>query len=225
MPHIQQLSPHVADLIAAGEVVERPASVVKELVENAIDAGASALVVEIQNGGMALIRVTDNGCGIAPEELPTAFLRHATSKLRQAGDLAAIGTLGFRGEALAAISAVSRLEVLTRRKGDPMGASLTLEGLLEEEPAGLLRMDPETGLVLLVHIRPEFRRRGFGIQLIGQAVQHTRARGGEELSAVLPPESSARAFFLDCGFAPRETPEGREALVKFIGFDPDIGRP
>ena len=128
MPHIQQLSPHVADLIAAGEVVERPASVVKELVENAIDAGASALVVEIQNGGMALIRVTDNGCGIAPEELPTAFLRHATSKLRQAGDLAAIGTLGFRGEALAAISAVSRLEVLTRRKGDPMGASLTLEG-------------------------------------------------------------------------------------------------
>ena len=104
-------------------------------------------------------------------------------------------------------------------------ASLTLEGLLEEEPAGLLRMDPETGLVLLVHIRPEFRRRGFGIQLIGQAVQHTRARGGEELSAVLPPESSARAFFLDCGFAPRETPEGREALVKFIGFDPDIGRP
>ena len=128
MPHIQQLSPHVADLIAAGEVVERPASVVKELVENAIDAGASALVVEIQNGGMSLIRVTDNGCGIAPEELPTAFLRHATSKLRQAGDLAAIGTLGFRGEALAAISAVSRLEVLTRRKGDPMGASLTLEG-------------------------------------------------------------------------------------------------
>ena len=96
MPHIQQLSSHVADLIAAGEVVERPASVVKELVENAIDAGASAIVVEIQRGGMGLIRVTDNGCGIAPEELPTAFLRHATSKLRTAEDLAKIGTLGFR---------------------------------------------------------------------------------------------------------------------------------
>ena len=128
MPHIQQLSPHVADLIAAGEVVERPASVVKELVENAIDAGASAVAAEIQGGGMALIRVTDNGCGIAPGELPTAFLRHATSKLRQAGDLAAIGTLGFRGEALAAISAVSRLDVFSRQAGAQTGASLSLEG-------------------------------------------------------------------------------------------------
>ena len=116
MPHIQQLDPHVADLIAAGEVVERPASVVKELMENAIDAGADTLTVEIQHGGMGLIRVTDNGCGIAYDEAPTAFLRHATSKLRTAQDLAAIGTLGFRGEALAAIAAVSRLDVFSRTK-------------------------------------------------------------------------------------------------------------
>ena len=108
MPHIQQLSPHVADLIAAGEVVERPASVVKELLENAIDAGAQSVTVEMKNGGMTYLRVSDDGCGIAPSELPTAFLRHATSKLRTAEDLAAIGTLGFRGEALAAISSVSR---------------------------------------------------------------------------------------------------------------------
>ncbi len=138
MPHIQQLSPHVADLIAAGEVVERPASVVKELTENAIDAGASALVVEIQSGGMGLIRVTDNGCGIAPEEMPVAFLRHATSKLRSAQDLGAIGTLGFRGEALAAISAVSRVEMLSRQTGAEAGAALCLEGGAPGEvtPAG-----------------------------------------------------------------------------------------
>ena len=128
MPHIQQLDPHVADLIAAGEVVERPASVVKELMENAIDAGADTLTVEIQHGGMSLIRVTDNGCGIAYDEAPTAFLRHATSKLRTEYDLEAIGTLGFRGEALAAISAVSRVEVMTRTQDSPLGASLSLEG-------------------------------------------------------------------------------------------------
>ena len=128
MPHIQQLSPHVADLIAAGEVVERPASVAKELLENAIDAGATAVTVEIQDGGMTYLRVSDDGCGIAAGELPTAFLRHATSKLRTAEDLAAIGTLGFRGEALAAISSVSRLDIFTRERGAQSGATLHLEG-------------------------------------------------------------------------------------------------
>ena len=114
MPRIQVLESHVADLIAAGEVVERPASVVKELVENAIDAGASALTVEIQHGGMTYIRITDDGCGMEPGDVETAFLRHATSKIRTEYDLEAIGTLGFRGEALAAIAAVARVEVLTR---------------------------------------------------------------------------------------------------------------
>ncbi len=138
MPHIQQLSPHVADLIAAGEVVERPASVVKELLENAIDAGAQSVTVEMKNGGMTYLRVSDDGCGIAPGELPTAFLRHATSKLRTAEDLAAIGTLGFRGEALAAISSVSRLDIFSREHGALSGAKLHLEGGVpgEVEDAG-----------------------------------------------------------------------------------------
>lgn len=128
MPDIQCLPRHVANLIAAGEVVERPASVAKELLENALDAGATAIVAEVQRGGLTYLRITDNGCGIAPQQLLTAFLRHATSKLRTAADLAAIGTLGFRGEALAAISAVSRVDIFTRQTGAPAGASLHLEG-------------------------------------------------------------------------------------------------
>lgn len=133
MAKIQCLDPHVADLIAAGEVVERPASVVKELMENAIDAGAATVTVEIQRGGMSYIRVTDNGSGIAPADVETAFLRHATSKIRNAYDLEAIGTLGFRGEALAAIAAVSRVEVMTRQADAPFGSALVLEGGVVQE--------------------------------------------------------------------------------------------
>ncbi|MGM9605872.1 MAG: DNA mismatch repair endonuclease MutL [Oscillospiraceae bacterium] len=138
MPHIQQLPSHVADLIAAGEVVERPASAVKELLENAIDAGAGAVTVEIRSGGMSLIRVTDDGCGIAADEAETAFLRHATSKIRTEYDLEAIGTLGFRGEALAAIAAVSRVDLLTRTPDAPLGVALSLEGgtVTEREESG-----------------------------------------------------------------------------------------
>ena len=127
MPKIQQLSPHVADLIAAGEVVDRPAGAAKELVENAIDAGAKNITVEIQNGGMTFLRVTDDGCGMSAEDAPTAFLRHATSKLREASDLEAIHTLGFRGEALAAISAVSRVDLMTKTADAEFGTGLHLE--------------------------------------------------------------------------------------------------
>ena len=138
MPKIFELEPHVADLIAAGEVVERPASVVKELLENSIDAGAKVITVEITAGGMTFIRITDNGCGIAPEDVATAFLRHATSKLRGAEGLEAISTLGFRGEALAAIAAVSRIELLTREPGTQEGVSLSLTAgvIADKSPAG-----------------------------------------------------------------------------------------
>ena len=138
MAKITQLSPHVADLIAAGEVVERPGSVVKELVENSIDAGAKHITVEIQNGGMTLIRITDDGCGMDRQDAQTAFLRHATSKIRKEEDLAAIGTLGFRGEALAAISSVSRIRLLTRTADSGEGTALTLEGgvITACDPAG-----------------------------------------------------------------------------------------
>ncbi len=138
MPKIIQLDRHVADLIAAGEVVERPASAVKELVENSIDAGAKNITIELQNGGMTFLRITDDGCGMDPVDARTAFLRHATSKIRKKEDLACIGTLGFRGEALAAISSVSKIDLLTRAQGAETGIRLHLEAgqVLSEEPAG-----------------------------------------------------------------------------------------
>ena len=114
MANIHILNSETIDKIAAGEVVERPGSVVKELVENAIDAGATAVTVEAKDGGIEFIRVTDNGCGMRGEQLRTAFLRHATSKIEDADDLMRVSSLGFRGEALSSIAAVSKVEVITR---------------------------------------------------------------------------------------------------------------
>lgn len=138
MGKINVLDKHVAELIAAGEVVERPSSVIKELVENAIDAGSTAVTVEIQHGGITYMRVTDNGCGIAREDVPTAFLRHATSKVQNQDDLESIGTLGFRGEALASVAAVARVEFITRTQEELAGTHYVIAGGQEEscEDAG-----------------------------------------------------------------------------------------
>ena len=148
MSKIHVLDKHTAELIAAGEVVERPSSVVKELLENSIDAGASSIVVEIQNGGVRLIRITDNGSGIARDDVPVAFLRHATSKVRTQDDLDAIGTLGFRGEALASICAVARVELITRTAEELAGTRYLIEGGEEQgtEDTGCPR-----GTTIVVH--------------------------------------------------------------------------
>ena len=128
MPKINLLPKEVSELIAAGEVVERPASVIKELVENSIDAGADNITIEITRGGIAYLRITDNGCGIEHGDVPTAFLRHATSKIKVDADLNAIATLGFRGEALAAISSVSKVEIFTKAKESELGTHYIIEG-------------------------------------------------------------------------------------------------
>ena len=128
MAKINKLPKHMADLIAAGEVVERPASVVKELMENAVDAGATSITVEIQHGGISYIRVTDDGCGIEREDVKTAFVSHATSKIKTAEDLNTILTLGFRGEALPSIAAVSKVNMITKTADEEMGTTLSIEG-------------------------------------------------------------------------------------------------
>ncbi len=188
MPKIIQLDPHLANLIAAGEVVERPASVVKELVENAIDAGAKTITVELQNGGMSFLRVSDDGCGMGREDAKTAFLRHATSKLRTKEDLAAIGTLGFRGEALAATAAVSRVDLLTRTAEDLEGTHLTLEAgkLLSCEAAGC-----PVGTTIVVRdlffntpARMKFMKR--------DSVEASAAAGAVQKQALAHPEISFR---------------------------------
>lgn len=138
MAKINILPKHIAELIAAGEVVERPASVVKELMENSIDAGATAITLEIKNGGVTYIRITDNGCGIEKEDVPNAFVSHATSKISDESDLNSIFTLGFRGEALASIAAVSRTEILTKSASQDSGTAYAVSGgvQVKYEPAG-----------------------------------------------------------------------------------------
>ena len=134
---IHVLTPDIANKIAAGEVIERPASIVKELVENSIDAGATSVTVEIKNGGITYIRVTDNGCGMTEQDASVAFLRHATSKIHSADDLFAISTMGFRGEALASVAAVSRVELMTKTDAAD-GVMIKMEGgvLTSKTPAG-----------------------------------------------------------------------------------------
>ena len=138
MAVINVLDKFTAELIAAGEVVEKPASVVKELVENSIDAGAKNITVDIENGGIRKILVQDDGCGIDSVYVATAFIRHATSKITDSNDLNSISTLGFRGEALAAVSSVARIEMLTKTKDEQSGTYYKIEGGIEVEnsPAG-----------------------------------------------------------------------------------------
>ena len=132
MPEIQLLDEATIEKIAAGEVVERPSSVVKELVENAIDAKASSITVEIKEGGTTFLRITDNGCGIEKEQVRLAFLRHSTSKIRSLEDLLSVKSLGFRGEALASISAVSQVELITKTRGALTGVRYVVEGSKEK---------------------------------------------------------------------------------------------
>ena len=132
MAVIHVLDKHTAELIAAGEVVERPASVVKELLENAIDAGASQITVTIESGGVKLIEISDNGSGIEAEYIPTAFIRHATSKIRTAEDLLTVSSLGFRGEALSSIAAVSQVELITKTPSALSGVRYVINGGVQE---------------------------------------------------------------------------------------------
>ena len=147
MPQIELLDQQTIDQIAAGEVVERPASVVKELVENAIDAGADTITVEIRDGGTSLIRVTDNGCGIDQDQIPRAFLRHSTSKIKTAEDLTGVRSLGFRGEALSSISAVSQTELITKPADKMLGCRYRIEGGVE---IGLEEIGAPNGTTILV---------------------------------------------------------------------------
>lgn len=147
MPQILELDQNTINQIAAGEVIERPASVVKELMENAIDAGATAVTVEIRDGGISFIRITDNGCGIPKDQLRVAFLRHTTSKIRSAEDLMTVTSLGFRGEALSSIAAVAQVELITKTADSVTGASYRIEGGQEKELSEIGAPDGTTFLI------------------------------------------------------------------------------
>lgn len=240
MPDINILSPHLADLIAAGEVVERPASVVKELVENSFDAKAKNVTVEIRDGGLTFIRITDDGVGMLPEDAGVCFLRHATSKLSAEEDLNRIGTMGFRGEALAAISAVSDIELLTRKRGSgtgtralvsagditdmtpwgcPEGTSITVSGLFRNTPARLkfLKSDKSEGTACaLAALRCALGRPEVSVRLIRDGREEFFSPGdGRESSCVyslLGREMAAS--LLPCS--------GKDELVSLSGF---VGSP
>ncbi len=216
MPKIIKLSPHIANLIAAGEVVERPASVMKELLENAVDAGATAITAEIRDGGMTFLRVTDNGCGMEPEDAKTAFLRHATSKLRTAEDLASIQTMGFRGEALAAIASVSRIDMMTKPTGALSGASISLDAgaITDESEAGC----PEGTTII---VRDLFFNTPARMKFMkSDVVEGSRVTATVQLQALAHPEVSFR--FLRDGKEVLSTPGTgmlRDAVYCVYGKD------
>ena len=244
MPKINILSPFVADLIAAGEVVERPASAVKELLENSMDAGARNVTVEIRGGGAEYIRVTDDGCGMSPEDAGIAFLRHATSKLADERGLEAIGTLGFRGEALAAIGSVSHVELLTRERdaftgtrllldggditdmheaGCPEGTSITLRGLFYNTPARLkfLKSDRAEGTACVqAALRCALGRPEVSVRCIRDGAEEFFTPGDGK------PESAVYALLgreLAAAMLPARSEEGPIAVRGFTG-SPAAGR-
>lgn len=159
MPQIALLNQETIDKIAAGEVIERPSSVVKELVENAIDAGANAVTVEIKEGGIAFIRITDNGCGIGKDQIPLAFLRHSTSKIHSVEDLLTVRSLGFRGEALSSIAAISQVELITKTPDDFLGVRYLIEGSKEQSLEEIGAPDGTTFLVRNLFYNTPARRK------------------------------------------------------------------
>ena len=159
MANIQVLDQITIDKIAAGEVIERPASIVKELVENAIDAGSTAVTVEIKEGGISFIRITDNGCGISKEEVPLAFLRHSTSKIRSVEDLTTVATLGFRGEALSSIGAIAQVELITKQRDSMLGTRYQIEGGIEKSIEDAGARDGSTFLIRNIFYNTPARRK------------------------------------------------------------------